>query len=83
MESARRVSSPAKFGAACGTGMLAMLAPANAALLRGGEKLTVQAMPTVLLAARRGQPGFVLCAGFMALCAVATLSSLLPGRGKR
>ena len=44
------------------------------------EKLTVQAMPTVLLAARRGQPGFVICAGFMALCAVATLSSLLPGR---
>ena len=44
---------------------------------------SVQAMPTVLLAARRGQPGFVLCAGFMALCAVATLSSLLPGRGKR
>lgn len=83
VESARRVSSPVKFGAACGAGMLAMIAPANAALLRGGEKLTVQAMPTVLLAARRGQPGFVICAGFMALCAVATLSSLLPGREKR
>ena len=83
VESARWVSSPVKFGAACGAGMLAMIAPANAALLRGGEKLTVQAMPTVLLAARRGQPGFVICAGFMALCAVSTLSSLLPGREKR
>lgn len=83
VESAGRISSPAKFGAACGAGMLAMLAPANAALLRGGERLTVQAMPTVLLAARWGQPGYVFCAGFMALCAVATLSAMLPGCGKR
>ena len=83
VEGARSVSSPAKFGAACGVGMLGMLAPANAALLRGGEKLTVQAMPTVLLAARWGQAGFVFCAGFMALRAVVTLSSLLPGKEKR
>lgn len=61
----------------CGALMLMMLAPANAALMRGGEKLLVQKQPMVLLAARWGRSGFYICAAMMWICAVSTLAAVL------
>lgn len=58
-----------------GAAMGGMLLLANGALLRGGERLLVQAMPLVLLAARWGKYGFCLAVLFKMTCAVATLTA--------
>ena len=70
---------PARVGLLCGGMLGALLACANAAVARGGRLLLAQAMPTVLLSARWGAPGFWLCAGFGFLCAVSTLTAVLVG----
>ena len=66
---------PARAATISGAMVCAMLACANAAIARGGDRLLGQAMPTVILAARWGKAGFWLCAGFSFLCASATLSA--------
>lgn len=70
---------PARLGALCGGLLGALLACANAALLRGGDKLCAQLLPTVLLSARWGLTGFWLCAVYGFLCAAATLSAAVGG----
>lgn len=69
--------SPVRLALSSGAMMLAVLAAANAALLRGGEKLLSQALPTVVLAARWGKAGFYGCILVKWMCAVATLSAAL------
>ena len=71
------VSQPMRFGARCGAMMLALLSAGNAALLRGGEKLLSQALPTVLLAARWGKAGFYISIFVMWICSTMTLSAAL------
>ena len=66
-----------RVGLMCGGMMAILLSCANAAILRGGRDLLSQAMPTVILAARWGAPGFWLCAGFTFLCNVGTLAAAL------
>lgn len=75
----RLSDSPAALGARCGALLCALLLCANAAIARGGRALLIQALPTVLLAARWGLTGFWICAGFGYLCAVATLTAALGG----
>ncbi len=70
---------PARVGALCGGMLFALLACANAAIIRGGRQLLCQALPTVLLAARWGLAGFWMSAGFAFLCAVTTLAAALAG----
>ena len=65
---------PAALGAKAAVLMGAVLMPAVAALLRGGDGALIQPMPWVVLSARWGLAGFWLCAGLNALCAAATLS---------
>lgn len=72
---ANRVEKPIRFGIGCGAIMFLLLSAANAALLRGGEKLLVQALPTVVLAARWGVFGYYAAIVAMWLCAVATLAA--------
>lgn len=74
---ARRVGSPMRFGARCGGMMLLLLSASNAAVLRGGEKLFSQALPTVVLAARWGKFGYYGCILVMWLCALTTLAAVL------
>ena len=69
----------ARVGLGCGLSLGAMLAVANAAIVRGGRALLGQAMPTVLLAARWGSFGFWISAAFGYLCALTTLASALGG----
>lgn len=57
--------------------MLALLTAANAALLRGGDRLLSQGFPVVVLAARWGKIGFYGCIAVKWMCAVATLSAAL------
>ena len=75
----RREARPAALGATCGIALSALLACANAAVGRGGDALLIQALPTVVLAARWGIVGFWCCVGFGYLCAVSTLTASLGG----
>lgn len=70
-------AKPVRAAMLSGTLLCALLLCANAAILRGGDRLLGQAMPTVILAARWGKAGFWLCAGFSFFCASATLSAAL------
>ena len=70
---------PWRVGMGCGLGLWALLAAANGAVARGGRPLLGQAMPSVILAARWGLPGFWICAGFTYLCAATTLACALGG----
>ena len=70
---------PWRVGLGCGLMLWALLAAANWAIERGGRRLLGQAMPTVVLAARWGLPGFWACAGFGYLCAVTTLAAAMGG----
>ena len=72
---ADRTRSAAGFAAECGLGMLILLAAANAAILRGGERLLSQAMPMAVLAARWGKFGYYALILSMWLCTVTTLSA--------
>jgi len=72
-------AKPWRVGLGCALLLWALLAVANLAIERGGRRLLVQAMPTVVLAARWGLPGFWICAAFGYLCAVTTLSAALGG----
>jgi len=69
--------SPIRAAAAAGVAMFSVLTVANAALMRGGERLLSQALPTVVLAARWGKTGFYVCILVKWMCAVATLASAL------
>lgn len=69
--------TPAAFGARCGALMLALLCAANAAVLRGGDELLAQALPTVLLAARWGTFGYYAAITAMALGSIVTLAAAL------
>ena len=75
----RLSDGPAALGARCGALLGALLLCANAAIVRGGRALLIQALPTVILSARWGLTGFWICAGFGYLCAVATLTAALGG----
>lgn len=75
----REARDPARVGVGCAGMLLALLACANAAILRGGRPLLAQALPTVLLAARWGLAGFWLSAGFSFLCATTTLAAAMGG----
>lgn len=70
---------PFRLGAACALMLGALLACANAALLRGGRPLLAQALPVVLLAARWGVVGFWLCLLFRFFCATVTLAAVAGG----
>ncbi len=70
---------PAALGAICGAALSALLACANAAIVRGGGALLAQALPTVILSARWGIVGFWCCVGFGYLCALSTLTAILGG----
>ena len=72
---AEESGAPAAFGARCGALMLLLLAAANAAVLRGGEKLLAQALPSVVLAARWGKFGYYACIAVMAAGSIATLAA--------
>ena len=74
-----RKARPGRVGLACGLMLTTVLLCANGAIARGGRTLLFQAMPTVLLAARWGVPGFWLCAILGFFSAVATLSAALGG----
>ena len=74
-----RNAKPWRLGLLCGLMLWALLAAANSAIVRGGRALLGQAMPTVILAARWGLPGFWACAAFGYLCAVTTLAASLGG----
>lgn len=74
---AGRVRNSMRFGVCCGALMLAMLSAANAAMLRGGEKLFSQALPLVLLAARWGKTGYYAGIVVMWMCSVTTLAAAL------
>lgn len=69
--------SPSAFGARCGLVMLLFLAVANGAMVRGGEKLLSQMLPTVVLAARWGTAGYYISIIVTWLCAVTTLAASL------
>lgn len=78
--------NPAKFALCCAAAMAAMLLPANAAMLRGGEKLLSLPLPTVALAARWGTFGYYICIVAMLLPAAATLSAcvgILMGQNEK
>ena len=68
---------PARFGARCGMMMMILLSAANAAMMRGGERLFSQALPTALLAARWGKAGYYASAFVMWLCTATTLSAAI------
>ena len=68
---------PVRFGARCGIMMMALLSAANTAMLRGGEKLFSQALPTVLLAARWEKAGFYISISVMWLCSTMTLAAAI------
>lgn len=69
--------SPVRLALSSGGMMLVLLTVANAALLRGGERLFSQALPMVVLAARWGKVGFYGCILVKWMCAVATISAAL------
>lgn len=68
---------PVKLAVCTGGLMLVLLTAANAALLKGGDRLLSQAFPMVVLAARWGKVGFYGCIAVKWMCAVATLSAAL------
>lgn len=72
-----RIRSPFRLAAGASGVMFLLLTAANAALLRGGERLLSQALPTVVLAARWGKAGFYGCIGMKWMCSVATLCAAL------
>lgn len=69
--------NPVRMAMAAAVTMFALLTAANAAMLRGGERLLSQALPTVVLAARWGKIGFYACILVKWMCAVATLGAAL------
>lgn len=73
---------PMRFGIKCGALMLTMLTAANGAILRGGEKLLSQALPTTVLAARWGVTGYYMNIAVMWLCATTTLAAALGSFGR-
>lgn len=68
---------PVKFAVCTGGLMLTLLTAANAALLRGGDRLLSQVFPMVVLAARWGKIGFYGCIAVKWMCTVATLCAAL------
>ena len=72
-----RTESPVRFTVRCGVGMLVLLVCANAAIMRGGERLLSQALPTVVLAARWGTFGYYASILTMWLCSLTTLCAAL------
>ena len=80
---------PGKASAMTGGMMLACLMCAHGAMLRGGETIYAQSLPTVLLAARWGVRGFWLSAGYMYFASVCTLAASMStlvsrmGEGQR
>ena len=72
---AGEIGRPGRFALLCGAGMLLMLLAANAALVRGGERLLSLPLPTVALAARWGTFGYYACILTMAMSATAALSA--------
>ena len=69
--------SPRRLGACTGALLFALLAPANAALLRAGASVRRLALPGVVLAARWGAAGFWLSLLAMWACVVTTLAAAL------
>ena len=74
-----KAGRPWRVGLLCAVALLTLLSAAGAAIARGGRALLGQAMPTVILSARWGLPGFWICMGFGYLCAVTTLAASLGG----
>ena len=60
-----KAGQPWRVGLLCAVALLALLASAGAAIARGGRALLGQAMPTVVLSARWGLPGFWICVSFV------------------
>ena len=68
---------PDRVGLLVALVMLLMLAPANAALTRCGERLRQTAMPTVVLAAQWGIPGYYAVIALMTVAVITTLGAML------
>lgn len=68
---------PGKASVMAGGMMLACLLCGHGAMLRGGEALYAQTLPSVILAARWGIWGFWLSVGFMFLTSICTLSAAM------
>lgn len=68
---------PRGLGLRTGLLLLALLVPANAALLRAGPAVRELALPNVVLAARWGTVGFCLSIASMWLCVATTLGAAL------
>lgn len=68
---------PWQAAAASGGMMLVCLICAHAAIMRGGEKLYAQSLPTVILAARWGIGGFWISTLYMYAMSVCTLSACI------
>ena len=68
---------PRRLGLKIGLLLLALLVPANAALLRAGTSVRRMALPSVVLAARWGKAGFYLSAFVTWLSVVTTLAASL------
>lgn len=63
---------------ACGA-MLLLLSSVNFALIRGGERLLSQPLPTVLLAARWGKAGYYSCILVKWMCVLYSLAAAIGG----
>lgn len=74
---AREDVRPARMGAAVALVMLAMLLPANAALLQCEERLRRAALPTVAMASRWGLAGYYILIALMLPAVASTLAAML------
>ena len=74
---AHGVLRPRRVGLLTGALLLALLVPANAALLRAGEGVRALALPGVVLAARWGTTGFYASVLVMWLSVLSTLAAAL------
>ena len=68
---------PRRVGWLTGTLLLLLLAPANAALVRGGAEARRLALPSVALAARWGMAGYYVSVSVLYLSALTTLTAAL------
>lgn len=80
---ASRPQRPMRLGLLCGAMMFALLSAVNAALIRGGDRLLSQELPTVILAARWGVFGYYASLMVMWLCSLSTLTAALASLASR
>ncbi len=79
----RPETRPKRLGLLVTLMLLAMLIPANAALLRAGAGVRRLALPGVVLAARWGSAGFYVSAFIMWMSVVSTLAAALGSIGEQ